>query len=177
MNTIETARLRLRPMVESDAAFLLEVLNEPAFIRNVGHRGVRTVPDAVTYMRERIITQYERHGFGMWLVELADTREPVGICGLIKRDSLKDIDLGFSFLERFWSRGFALEAARAALREGWEVLKLSRIVAIVAPHNDASIRLLSKLGFELEKKVRLAPEEQELLLLATEPPAKGKAAR
>ena len=79
MNTIETARLRLRPMVESDAAFLLEVLNEPAFIRNVGDRGVRTVPNAVTYMLERIITQYERHGFGMWLVELADTRELVGI--------------------------------------------------------------------------------------------------
>ena len=164
-------------MADTDAAFFLEVLNEPAFIRNVGDRGVRTVADAVTYMRERVFAQYERHGFGMWLVELSGSCEPVGTCGLLKRDTLEDIDLGYSFLERFWSRGFALEAAQAALHEGWEVLKLSRIVAIVAPHNDASIRLLHKLGFEYEKKIRLAPEEQELLLLATEPPAKGKATR
>ncbi len=168
MNTLETERLRLRPMLETDAPFLLDVLNEPAFIRNVGDRGVRTVADAVRYMQERIIAQYERYHFGMWLVELTETSEPMGICGLIKRDNLEDIDLGFSFLERFWSRGFASEAAAAVLREGWDVIKLSRIVAIVAPHNDASVRLLEKLGFQLEKKVRLAPEEQELMLLAVE---------
>lgn len=167
MTTFETERLRLRPMVESDAAFLLEVLNEPAFIRNVGDRGIRTVPDAAQYMRERITAQYERHDFGMWLVELKATDEPVGICGLIKRDTLEDIDLGFSLLERFWSRGYASEAAAAVLRDGWERLKLSRIVAIVAPHNAASVRLLEKLGFHLEQGGYLTPEGEELLLLAT----------
>ncbi|MEO7723428.1 MAG: GNAT family N-acetyltransferase [Chthoniobacterales bacterium] len=166
MTTLETTRLRLRPMVEEDAAFLLEVLNEPAFIRNVGDRGVRTVEDAAHYLRERITAQYERFDFGMWLVELSKTGEPVGICGLIKRDNLEEVDLGFSFLERFWSRGYALEAAAAALRAAWEVAKLSRLVAIVAPHNIASVRLLEKLGFLLENKIRLAPEAEELLLFA-----------
>lgn len=168
MMTVVTERLRLRPMQEEDAAFLLEVLNEPAFIRNVGDRGVRTVPAAEQYLRERITAQYERYGFGMWLVELVATGEALGICGLIKRDNLEDIDLGFSFLERFWSRGYASEAAAAALRVGGESFQLSRIVAIVAPHNRASVRLLEKLGFRLEKKFRLTPETEELLLLATE---------
>ncbi len=166
MNTLETERLRLRPFSEADAAFLLEVLNEPAFIRNIGDRGVRTVEQAVIYMRERILAQYESYGFGMLLVELKESDEPVGICGLIKRDSLEDIDLGFSLLERFWSRGYAAEAAAAVLRDALEVRKLSRLVAIVAPHNAASVRLLEKLGFHLEKKMRLPPAEEELLLFA-----------
>ncbi len=166
MNTLETERLRLRPFRETDAAFLLEVLNEPAFIRNIGDRGVRTVEEAVIYMRERILAQYESYGFGMLLVESRESGELVGICGLIKRDNLEDIDIGFSLLERFWSRGYAAEAAAAVLRDALEVRKLSRLVAIVAPHNAASVRLLEKLGFHLEKKVRLAPAEEELLLFA-----------
>lgn len=166
MNTIETARLRLRPMVERDAAFLMEVLNEPAFIRNVGDRGVRTLKDATTYMRDRVTGQYERYGFGSLLVELRESGEPVGICGLIKRDTLADIDLGYSFLERYWSRGLASEAAAAVLANAWEVLELARVVAVVAPHNGPSVRLLEKLGFRFEKTVRLPPAEDELMLFA-----------
>ena len=167
MTTLETERLRLRPMTEADAPFLLEVLNEPAFIRNIGDRGVRTVEEAREYMKERITSQYERHGFGMWLVEIKEIGDPVGICGLIKRETLDDIDLGFSFLERFWSRGFASEAASAVLARAFRALKLTRIVAIVAPHNGSSVRLLEKLGFQFEKMVRLTAEE-ELRLFAIE---------
>ncbi len=166
MTTLSTARLRLRPMDEADAPFLLEILNEPAFIRNIGDRGVRTVEQAVTYMRERIIAQYERHGFGMGLVELTESGEPVGICGLIKRESLDDIDVGFSLLERYWSRGYAAEAATAVVNDARDVRKLARLVAIVAPHNTPSVRLVEKLGFHLEKKVRLTPDDDELLLFA-----------
>ncbi len=169
MDTLETERLRLRPMKESDGAFLLEVLNEPAFIRNIGDRGVRTVKKAVFYLRERILAQYASHGFGMLLVELKESAEPVGICGLIKRDSLEDIDVGFSFLERFWSRGYAAEAAGAVVRDAIKRRRLSRLVAIVAPHNVASVRLLEKLGFQLEKKIRLTPGDEELLLYAFSP--------
>jgi RimJ/RimL family protein N-acetyltransferase len=169
MTELETARLRLREMNETDAPFLLEVLNEPAFVRNVGDRGVRTLDDAVQYLRERVTASYEKFGFGSWLVEAKDTGEPLGICGLIKRDALEDVDLGFSFLERFWSRGFAYEAAKPVLDYGWRVAKLSRIVAIVAPHNAASIRLLEKLGFHFEKKVHLVPEGPELMLMAIAP--------
>jgi RimJ/RimL family protein N-acetyltransferase len=154
-------------MTEADAPFLLEVLNEPAFIRNIGDRGVRTVEEARPYMKERITSQYERYGFGMLLVELTETGEPVGICGLIKRDALDDIDLGFSFLERFWSRGFASEAASAVLASAGAAHELSRVVAIVAPHNHASVRLLERLGFHFEKMVRLTGDE-ELKLFAIE---------
>ena len=169
MTELETVRLRLREMNEADAPFLLEVLNEPAFVRNVGDRGVRTVDDAAQYLRERVTASYEKFGFGMWLVEMKDTGQLLGICGLIKRDALEDVDLGFSFLERFWSRGFAYEAATSALGYGWSVAKLSRVVAIVAPHNAASIRLLEKLGFRFEKKVHLVPEGPELMLMAIAP--------
>ncbi len=169
MDTLETERLRLRPMNARDAAFLREVLNEPAFIRNIGDRGVRTVEQAVIYLRERILAQYESYGFGMLLVELKESAQPVGICGLIKRDNLEDIDVGFSLLERFWSRGYAAEAATTVVNEAMGVRQLSRLVAIVAPHNAASVRLLEKLGFQLEKKIRLTPDDDDLLLFAISP--------
>jgi ribosomal-protein-alanine N-acetyltransferase len=166
MIQLETARLRIRELDEADAPFLLEVLNEPAFLQNIGDRGVRTVTEAVRYMHERMISRYERDGFGMWRVELAHTAEPIGMCGLIKRDELEDVDLGFAFLERFWRRGFAFEAAAAAMAHGWNVVQLSRLVAIVAAHNTASIRLLEKLRFSYERDIRLMPEGPELSLFA-----------
>lgn len=167
----ETARLRLREMEEEDGPFLLLVLNEPAFIRNVGDRGVRSSGAAVDYLRERIAPSYGKNGFGLWLVELKKSGEPIGICGLIKRDVLEDVDVGFSFLERYWSRGFAFEAAAATLEYGWRVAKLRRIIAITAPHNADSIRLLEKLGLHYEKRIQLPPETVEVMLLAIERPS------
>lgn len=168
---METARLRLREMEDADGAFLLLVLNEPAFIRNVGDRGVRTEAAAVAYLRERIAPSYEKNRFGLWLAELKESGEPIGMCGLIKRDALQDVDLGFSFLERFWSRGFAFEAARATLDYGWRVAQLPRIVAITAPHNTSSIGLLEKLGLRYEKRIQLPPDTAEVMLFATGKPS------
>jgi [ribosomal protein S5]-alanine N-acetyltransferase len=163
---LETPRLRLREIGDADAAFLLELLNEPAFIRNIGDRGVRTVAEAATYIHDRFTTAYERYGFGTWMVELKSSGEPVGTCGLIKRDTLGDIDLGFAFFERHWSRGFGFESTSAVMDYGWKVAKLSRLIAVVASHNTPSIRLLEKLGFSYEKMVRLKPEDPELMLFA-----------
>jgi RimJ/RimL family protein N-acetyltransferase len=168
MKPFETSRLRIRELAaDADAAFMLEVLNEAAFIRNVGDRGVRAEAAASDYIRDRIAPSYQRFGFGMWLVEVRETREPIGICGLLKRDTLDDVDIGFSFFERFWSRGFAFEAASAVMEYGWKVAKLSRIVAITVPHNSSSIRLLEKLGMRFEKMVRLTPDAPEVMLFAT----------
>ncbi len=166
MTQLVTERLRLREMKDSDATFMLESLNEPAFLRHVGDRGVRTVAEAQCYLRERVTSRYQQQGYGVWLVTLQETGEAIGICGLIKRETLEDIDLGFSFLERFWGRGYAFEAAEAVMDYGWKVAKLPRIVAVVSPHNTASIRLLNKLGLSFERKVRLSPSEPELELLA-----------
>lgn len=182
---LETPRLRLREVSDADAAFMLELLNEPAFLRNIGDREVRTVAEAASYIHDRFTTAYERYGFGTWMVELKGSGEPVGTCGLIKRDTLGDIDLGFAFSERCWSRGFGFESASAVMDYGWKVVKLSRLVAVVASHNTPSIRLLEKLGFRYEKMVRLKPEDPELMLFSIEasttygeaPSANGKSSR
>ncbi len=167
---VETKRLRLREMDDEDGPFFLLVLNEPAFVRNVGDRGVRSSAAAVDYLRERITPSYKKNGFGLWLVELKESGEPIGICGLIKRDALQDVDVGFSFLEQYWSRGFAFEAAAATLEYGWRVAKLPRIVAITTPQNVSSIRLLEKLGLRYEKRIQLPPETVEVMLFAIERP-------
>lgn len=169
MNRIETARLELRELSpQRDAAFVHEALNEPAFVRNVGDRGVRTEADAAEYIRVRIAADYERLGFGMWLVESRETGEALGMCGLLKRDMLDDVDIGFTFLERFWGSGYALEAATAVMQFGWNVAKLPRIVAITAPHNASSIRLLEKLGLRFERKLRLTPDAPEIMVFKAE---------
>jgi ribosomal-protein-alanine N-acetyltransferase len=155
MIVCETPRLRLRYLAEHDAAFILELLNEPEFIRNIGDREVRSLEDARRYIRSGTVTGYERLGFGLYLVELQEGATPIGLCGLLKRDYLDDVDVGFALRAGFRNQGFALEAARAVMRYGQEVLGLGRIVAITAPDNHASIKLLRRLGLEFERNIRL----------------------
>lgn len=97
---------------------------------------------------------YERFGFGLYLTELKDEGVPIGLCGLLKRDTLDDVDVGFAFLPRFWSKGYAFESASAVMAYGRSVLGLERIVAITAPDNESSIRLLEKLGMGFERTIR-----------------------
>jgi RimJ/RimL family protein N-acetyltransferase len=151
----ETERLGIRPMVAEDAPFILELLNEPAFIQNIADKGVRTLDDARGYIENGPRASYARHGFGLWVVELKETGEPLGMCGLIKRDGLEDVDIGFAFLERHGSRGYATESATAVLEQGFSVLGLKRIVAITAPHNTASARVLERIGLRDAGRIQL----------------------
>src|SRR5512145_253478 len=112
---LETARLRLRTLSVDDAEFILELLNDPGFLRYIGDKKVRTAADARDYILRGPVDSYARHGFGLYLVELKDSREPIGICGLLKRDWLEDPDIGFAFLARFTSVGFGYESATAVL--------------------------------------------------------------
>jgi ribosomal-protein-alanine N-acetyltransferase len=162
---LDTERLTLRELTQDDAEFIVAQLNDPDFIRNVADRGVRTIEAARAYIRDGPVASYRRHGFGLLLVELKDSRVPIGICGLIKRETLDDVDIGFALLPPFRSQGFALEAAKATLRLA-RALGLSRIVAIVSPHNADSMGLLSKLGFRHERRIRLGDAEEELELFA-----------
>lgn len=152
---IETDRLLIRKLESSDAEFILELLNEPAFIRNIADRGVRTLADAAAYVEKGPIASYEKLGFGLFWVGLKSTGLPIGMCGLLKRDFLEDVDIGYALLERYWGKGYALEAATAVMEYGWTTLGLKRIVAITAPHNEASARLLGKLGMQFEGMVRM----------------------
>lgn len=145
---------------------MLELLNEPSFIQNIGDRGVRTVDEARAYVRRSAVASYERNGFGLYMVELKETGEPVGICGLVRRNGLEDVDVGFAFLPRYWSKGYASESATAVVVYAREALGIGRVVGIVSPGNVGSIRVLERLGLRFERMMRLAPDDDEVALYA-----------
>jgi ribosomal-protein-alanine N-acetyltransferase len=166
MTILETERLALRHLTADDAAFVVALLNDPDFLTNIGDRGVRTADDAVAYLARGPQASYAQHGFGLFAVTLLATGEPIGICGLLKRDALEDVDLGFAFLPAFRAQGYAREAAAATMAWGLRTLRLPRLVAIVQPGNDRSIRLLERLGFTHERTVRVGDDGVELMLFA-----------
>ncbi len=163
MISIETKRLNLRHIVCDDAEFILELLNEPAWIKFIGDRGVRTSVDAQKYISEKFAASYLKFGFGLYLVESKEAREPLGICGLVKRDTLEDVDIGFAFLEKFWSKGYAAESAFAVMNFAENTLGLKRIVAITSPDNHSSAKVLGKIGLRFEKMIRLSGESESRL--------------
>jgi RimJ/RimL family protein N-acetyltransferase len=164
LKILETERLSLRQLSANDAEFIFGLVNQPSFIKNIGDRGVRTNADAVAYIQKGPVASYERFGFGLYLVELKESATPIGICGLLKRDSLPDVDIGFAFLPEFWSRGYAVESAAAVMDYGRKLLGIGRIVAITAPHNFGSIKVLEKVGFRFEGMMRLSEDEPEIRL-------------
>jgi RimJ/RimL family protein N-acetyltransferase len=165
---LETPRLTMRRLAPGDSAFLVELMNEPPYIDNIGDRGVRTVADATRYIEEKYTASYVRNGFGLYLVELKAGAAPMGICGLVKRESLDHPDLGFAFLRRFWSRGYATEAASATLRHAREMLMLPYVYGLVFPKNDRSIRLLEHLGFRHLRSLELPGQALESHLYGTD---------
>ena len=166
MTVIETARLRLREFTPKDAAFVLRLLNEPSFLRYIGDRGVRSLDDAKRYIADGPIAGYARFGYGLMRVERKSDGATVGMCGVLKRDTLPDPDIGFSFLPEHWSQGYALESARAVMRHAREFLGLGRIVAITTQDNEPSMRLLEKLGFRFERMIPMGDEELRLFASA-----------
>ena len=168
LKVLQTERLILRRFVPADAGFILELLNEPSFVQNIGDRGVRTVSDAERYIETGPAASYARNGFGLYLVLLKESGESVGMCGLIKRETLPGVDLGYAFLPRFWSKGYAIESVRAVLGFATNAVGLERILAIVDPNNQGSIRVLEKAGFRYKKMVRLSTDDIELRLFAIE---------
>lgn len=162
---LETDRLILRKLSVDDAAFILKLVNDPLWLRFIGDRGVHTLADARDYILKGPVAMYARLGFGLYLVERKRDGPPLGICGLIKRDALEDVDLGFAFLPEYRAQGYAYESAAAVLAYGQSVLGLKRIVAITSPDNDRSANLLEKLGFTFEKMFQL-PAADEVKLFA-----------
>ncbi|WP_224242030.1 GNAT family N-acetyltransferase [Hyalangium gracile] len=167
MKVFETERLVVRRFVLEDAPFILGLLNEPSWLRFIGDRGVRNLEDARRYLETVPLTQYARHGFGLYRVELKDGT-PIGMSGLLRRDTLPDVDIGFALFPRYWGSGYAWEVASAMLAYGRDTLKLPRIAAIVDPTNQSSIKLLKKLGMTFERKVRLSAESAELDFFAVQ---------
>lgn len=147
---------------------MLELLNEPSFIQNIGDRGVRTIDGASSYILNGPVASYAQNGFGLYLVVLKETNEPIGICGLIKRAGLDDVDIGYALLPKFWSKGYAVESALAVKAYAKDVIGLNRLVAITDPNNEGSIRVLEKLELRFEKMIKLSEDDIELKFFATE---------
>lgn len=165
MKVLETERLTLRLQTTEDADFILELVNDPSWLQFIGDRGVRTVEDAREYILNSI-NMYEKSGFCFYLVERKEDNIPLGICGLVKRDALEDVDIGFAFLPTYWGKGYAYEAASAVLAYGLDTLGLKRIVAITTQDNHASAKLLEKVGLKFERLVQLSNDEEELRLFS-----------
>jgi RimJ/RimL family protein N-acetyltransferase len=168
---ITTPRLTLRRFTESDAPFALALLNDPGWLQFIGDKGVRTLEDAGAYLRDGPIAMYARFGLGLLCVDLKDGGQTIGMCGLIRRDGVMDVDIGFAFLPAFRAEGYAREAASATLAYGHDSLGLKRIVGFTNPDNASSVRLLEKIGMRLERTVTLPDSAEELLLFASGTPA------
>ncbi len=164
MNIIETERLILREFTLDDSAFMLNLLNQPSFIQFIGDRGVRTMDDARKMILTRYLEAYTRLGFGIYLTLLKEDQTPIGICGLIKRDELEDVDIGYAFLPQYWSKGYAFESASAVLTYARNVLEIKRVLGITTMDNHSSIRVLEKLGFKFQRMVKLSEDNMELKL-------------
>jgi RimJ/RimL family protein N-acetyltransferase/uncharacterized protein YndB with AHSA1/START domain len=161
---LTTPRLRLRPLSVDDAAFVLQLVNEPAFLEHIGDKGVRDLRGARRFLREGSWTRQELAGHGMLAVESLAEGTPLGVCGLLHRHVLGLSDVGFAFLAAWRGRGYATEAAREVVRHGREALGLEHVHGLVSPANAASIRVLEKLGLRFQELVRLGEGERDTAL-------------
>jgi RimJ/RimL family protein N-acetyltransferase len=165
--TLLTQRLRLRPLTEADAPFVLELLNDPDFIRQIADRGVRDLDSARQYLRNGPLASYAEHGHGLLMVETRADAEPLGICGLVHRPGLEHPDLGYALLPAGRGSGYASEAGAAVLAHARAVLGHERVLAIVNPDHLRSITVLERLGFAAQGTIRLPHDTKPLGLYAT----------
>lgn len=166
MQVIQTSRLNLRLLTEADDAFILDLLNQPSWLEFIGDRGVRNLDDARAYIKNGPLAMIAQHGFGLYLTEIGPDKRAIGLCGLLKRETLEDVDIGFAFHPDSWGQGYAREAAGACVNYARDKLGLKRLVAITLPTNQASISLLKSIGMQYEKEIRLGDSDEILQLFA-----------
>ncbi len=149
----KTPRLRLRTLVETDANFYLSLVNDPSFINNIRDKGLRTEEQARHAIVQTHIEVHQQNGFSLYLIERIDDQIAIGLCGLVRRESLPGIDLGYALLPAFVGQGYAQEACLAVIADARHRLQLKRLLAITSPNNASSEKLLVKLGFKFEKSI------------------------
>ena len=159
---LETERLYLREFNLEDADFVLRLLNSPKWIEFIGDRNVRTHADATGYLKNNLIKSYKENGFGLWVLVLKETNIAIGACGLVNRDTLEDIDIGFAMLPGYLGLGYGYEIANATMNYAKNTLHLDKIVGITNPNNIASIKLLNKIGLRFEKTIELSDKDTVL---------------
>jgi RimJ/RimL family protein N-acetyltransferase len=168
LKVLETERLILRWITTADVAFIHMLMNEPSYLRFIGDKGIETIADAHEYILNGPVDSYENFGYGLYLTELKEDGAPIGICGLVNRESIEDVDIGFAFLPEYWAKGYAHESAEAVIAYGKNVVGLKRIVAVTTADNQSSIRLIEKIGLRFEKMVSLSADESDVKLFSCE---------
>jgi RimJ/RimL family protein N-acetyltransferase len=161
---LETSRLVLREVTDADDTFVFALMNEPAYLQHIGDRGIRTLENARSYIRDKFVANYAKWGFGHYLVELKGPLTPLGICGFVRRDTLEHPDIGFAFASEYRSHGFGYEAGKAMLEYGFDRLGFGTVLGLTSPANQPSIRLLEKLGLRYQKTIRVPPNDRDSLV-------------
>ena len=155
MKVLISSRLRLRKLTKQDAGFIVELLNDPDWLKYIGDHNVKNCQDAHVYIRQGPLAMYQQHTMGLLLVESLEHQTPIGLCGLLKRATLPHPDLGFAFLPQYRKQGFALEAAKLALTDVFDRKKTRKVLAITSIDNEKSINLLTNLGFSFKGLIEL----------------------
>lgn len=167
MTIAETSRLVISKITLNDSKFFLELVNTPNWLKYIGDRHIKTIEDAKKYLKNVTLKSYTDFGFGFYKLQLKeDTNKTIGICGLVKRDQLNDVEIGFALLPEYENKGFGYEASLTVLLLAKKTFNLKKITAITLPTNKSSIKLLEKLGLTFEKTVKPFDDGEELLLFA-----------
>ena len=168
LRVLETDRLVLDKLGVDNAEFILGLVNEPSFLENIGDRGVRNLDDARQYILDGPVASYRENGFGLLLTRLKVDGSPIGICGLVKRETLQDADLGFAFKPAYWGQGYAFESSAAVMEHARHVLGLERVVGITDPANRGSIRVLQKVGMRFVRMLQLEEDDEAVKLFSVD---------
>ncbi len=163
MIVLESSRLVLRHATLNDVEFILSLLNTPGFLENIGDRGVRDLMQAETYLIDGPILSYQQNGFGLYIVELKESGQAIGLSGMVKRPMLDFPDLGYAFLPQFWGKGYAFETALSVI-EHCKTLGIAQLLGVVSPGNDASISVLEKVGMTFDSTIQWDEDNSEVLL-------------
>lgn len=166
MTILTTERLELLEFTQGDAPFVLELLNSPDWIKYIGDRNIRTLAAAKKYIQDKLIDSYRKHGLGLYLVKRKADNVSIGMVGLVNRETLDDIDVGFGMLPQYAGKGYGYEAAAVVMNYAQHTLKLKRVVAITLPSNEYSIALLKKIGLQFEKMIQIPNDDEELMFFS-----------
>ena len=161
---ITTERLIISEITINYASFYLELVNDPTHLQFIPDKKIYSIADAENHITTKIIKEYQNQGFGFYLVSLKSDKTPIGMCGLIDRDGLDTLDIGFSFLKKYRGKGFAFESSKAILEFAKNTLKVNEIAAITTLDNVKSANLLERLGFKFSKNIRIPNDPDELRL-------------
>ena len=165
---LNTERLELNWLTLEDTPLMLGIWNDPAFVRYVADRGIRTLEQARAAVEAGPLRLYAEYGYGPFRVRRREDGMDMGICGLFRRDVLEDPDIGFALLPEFCGQGYGFEASVAVLDYARDALRLPAVTAIVAPQNAPSIGLLEKLGMRYERPIRMPGDDHDVSLYRIE---------